>query len=219
NRLLPLLQPVRYANGDLHAIDALTHLLHLVKELGAIESIEEAEQLLTGLHEQLDPDWKLAVELQKENAREPEIRDGDQRFLYGRMANLLSHLSRGDLLYDQLSAAEPPDELPIHVGPAGVVLLHPMTARRRTIYAQAVVFARDTGESDGLANEYRSIAHFEGMRQQLAAGRGIVCPDNLTGTKRCQCSPGIRRAVHALGTLAVNGYFGTGEWERPACRA
>jgi hypothetical protein len=88
------------------------------------------------------------------------------------------------------------------------------------------VFYNDFGGDPGsiekvnvyeLRRDHRAILFFEGLRQQLLARKGIICPFNL-GRIRCQCTKEIHSSLARLSSLAADGLFGSGEWSSLPCK-
>jgi hypothetical protein len=63
---------------------------------------------------------------------------------------------------------------------------------------------------------HRRLLFFEGIRQQLVARKGFLCPFNQ-GKPECQCDKKTKQGLQRLAHLASDGLFGPGDWSFPPC--
>ena len=216
---LPLLQPLKYVDGDLVAVDATANLGRILKLVGAVKDPSEIKQLLEPMRAEMDEGWRLAVYLQEENAGEPIITEESGReYRYGVYARELLRISgSGDFMR---SSQEGPGTSPwsTDIGPLSYRVIYP-TPKRGLSTLQAEVWSLGGRAVDPLLETALiEISFFESLRQQLISPTGMLeCPNNTTGRRHCQCREEQRLLLHSVTRLALDGVFGQREFLPPSC--
>jgi hypothetical protein len=172
--------------------------------------------------------WRVALGLQLDEVRNPLSEENDFTSLYNAMARRLWRISRDELEVDVANDAFPTFRIADAIrsqilagkrlGPNGLVTLQPRVHGGRKYICQGEWLDRAEDPAGRLQIEHRTVLFCEGLRQQILAGKGIICPHNADGTRRCHCAEPIRQSLERLADAARGGAFGRGEWTRLPCR-
>jgi hypothetical protein len=188
------------------------------------------------MNEEADSNWRAVLSWLIADARKPEIEESNVKFIHGAFTQVLWRISRGEL--DDHSVEEPSQQAAQAaanfrnlisnslepLGPGTLMFLEQKAYRGRKFIRP--VFYNDFGGDPAsieevnmyeLQRSHRAILFFEGLRQQLLARKGIICPFNL-GRKRCRCTKEIHSWLARLSKLAADGLFGSGEWSSLPCK-
>ena len=102
------------------------------------------------------------------------------------------------------------------LGPSNFMELRQETYKKRSVIEWT--YFHDGEIASDLYDAHSRIIFFEGLRQQLLARKGIICPSNSKGRIRCRCSKTIHDGLSRLSGLAADGLFGSGEWSPLPCK-
>lgn len=232
--LIPLLQPVKISETDSepYAVNARDRLDTILDLLAGVESREVAKGLLQDLSQETASPWQEVLGLQLNAVGEYSIDRDYRRISYYRgFTKALWKITRGALDDDPSDEwiAEAPRRFQNHLstrqlplGAGTFVILQPRVRARRHFVG---LYWLDVGEDspgtpapEDLRRSHLGVVYCEGLRQQALRRTGFVCPYNVDGTSRCQCTRENQEALGRLSDLASDGLFGSGIWSRPPCR-
>jgi hypothetical protein len=222
--IVPLFQPVLKTENNIPlTCDAHAHLAAIFKLLDDVENVEEAYQRLEWLNEQEEEGWKLTLDTLIKWAREPvNEKDGIKHF-YGLFARKLWNISKGNvkehIVANSLLRATPTQMFQDVIasgsplgGGSGILLQRDMYKTQPFL---SVNYFGDNIEEE-VRDDQLTLLFYEGIRQQLIAREGFICPYNK-GLQRCNCKRIIQRHFLRLSHLALDGLFGPGNWSLPPC--
>jgi hypothetical protein len=221
--LIPILQPVTYPELPLesYAIDARQNLDRILGLIGDQETIEGIGNRIRSFTQEVGAEWRIALGMQIDYAREPEVELAGRRIMHGQFAHSLWTIARGhiDASLEEMQASR------IFLDAmrqgrwlgSNVLMLEPQRYRGRAIIGVTWLPVVDTTVPDDVQDAHFGILFGEGLRQQLLAKRGFVCPYSK-GKISCQCKKTTRGALMRLFAYANNGLFGPGEWAPPPCQ-
>ncbi len=236
--LVPLLQPINSEIGSDEtpsALDASARLRQIIAAWNTAGSEEAFERWLGELAKDEEIGQFLAIALQFANMRIPLSLNGGRGDYASACAEMLWRVTRGgvstipDHEDDQSfagafrSGVEAALAMRDEVGRAntlgtgGVVLLQPRLHRGRPVIGRSWLGEHRGAMAADIASTHVLLMFFEGLRQQLFERVGFACPNNVVGTRRCKCTPTVRRAMERLTDAARDGAFGPGMWTALAC--
>jgi hypothetical protein len=221
--LTPILQPVVFPEDGTapYARDAVANLKLVLQLVEGKETLHALGNSLRPLIADIATGWKDALWLQQNFAQQPLREEGGRQIFHGRFSEYLWKVCRGTL-------AETPDAttaVAMFLGAlrkgewlgSNVLLLEPQRYRRRDVIGTSWYPITTSELPPDIEGAHYILLFFEGLRQQLLIGKGIVCPFSR-GSKRCRCSPQERATLLRLSALAVDGAFGPGEWSLLPCK-
>lgn len=239
SHVVPLLQPIDVNVGDKlpRALDARSNLYSLVQLVDGVESAEEALLRLQPLIKESIQAWKIVLGIQIEMSQEAPIKEGGRWTTYGRIAQALLRVSRAALedgsvdstgessaqmikrVQSTISAGSP-------VGASTLAVLRRYTHKDRSFIGFRWLDGSEPTLAGAVQEEIKGdqlvILMLEGLREQLLAKRGIVCPCSVLSKQLnrggCQCRPVLRRGLVRLSEWAQDGLFGPGEWSPLPCK-
>jgi hypothetical protein len=227
--VIPLLQPIKTENKTLLADDARVHLDLVLNELESIDNAEAARQGLQQLYKQKRDEWRLALGLLYKWAKESVNENDDIEYSYRHFAQKLWSISKWNLETQQQNDTEDdfwfyaPEKLQgtFSNGSAfdtGIYITLQREMYRTQRFLAVYQWEMDDPVPQEVKNDQLLLLFFEGLRQQLEARKGFLCPYSK-GRQHCQCNQPIREYLRRLSHLASDGLFGAGEWSLSPCLA
>ncbi len=230
--VMPLLQPVVIGSASTalpYALDSRTRLKEIIDLLEGVDHPVIAADAVQRLAEEEVSTWRILLSLQLDAIGESSAGRGDFMRHYSSMVHRLWRITRGNIpdgptndtieqagksvagIRSQVMAGK-------SFGPTGLLNLHPHWQGGRR-YIGLVEWPLDAdSSSEKLQIDHRMVLFCEGLRQQLLAGKGINCPNNIDGTRHCYCPKPIRQSMKRLADVAGAGAFGPGQWSQLPCR-
>jgi len=242
--VIPLLQPVIGEEGERVKLyeanwylDVFSFIYNRI--IGHLENEEAAVrrlQLLNEGSEQLKKDregWRIALGTLMEWAGEPVRMVGGIERYYGASAQLLWYISRGNIEWRSADSLD--TNFLSHVDRTIEMLQGSLAKRspsgtgnvailqRRMYKTQSYIGIAHSGFQEGIISEefrrkHLTLLLFEGIRQQLVVRKGFICP-LMFGRQTCACVAQDRNGLRRLARLALDGFFGPGDWSLPPCLA
>jgi hypothetical protein len=218
-------------------LDVSSFIYHRI--IGHLENEEAAVRRLQLLNEESEQfrqereGWRIALGNLMEWAGEPVRMVGGIERYYGGFAQLLWYVSRGNIEWKSadsldtnlLSRADQAIEIlqgnlakQSPVGTGNVAILH-----RQMYKTRSYIGIAHSGFAEGIVSEefrrkHLTLLLFEGIRQQLIVRKGFICPF-MFGRQSCACVDQDRDGLRRLAHLALDGFFGPGDWSLPPCLA
>jgi len=231
--IIPLLQPVRInKNGRLGAYNTRNYIDTVLNIIESPENAEEAYQRLLVLNEKELKGWIAALLLVTKQFMEPfELTKEVWNIFMPDLEYLVFTLTRNGPGADYISLAEHVIEKFLTVTAADgllpkkykadYVVLSPVVKRTHNYDKLRMSFhGIDFPPSISLRyRNYTRVLFFEGLRQQILARKGFVCPNQQLPNRDlgCRCEPEVQELLRTLYYLARDGLFGPGEWSLPPC--
>jgi hypothetical protein len=234
SEVMPLVQPLEWRKDRLVAADATAQLYSLVDDLVKASSRRARMKLVRDRRAHFDPNWRIAVKLQQENAAKATQVAVNMGYRYGPMARRLLDIGLSDQLYDRIKLGGPVKDVENkYPSPhSSMSLINIRRHRGRSVFGWQNVRTDncppdETPTTPSLEATYWLLAFMEALRQQICVRRGIFCPFSAhagwggrgsDGSRRCQCPATMRAGLDRLADLGKAGLFGAGDWNSPPCQ-
>lgn len=226
--VIPLLQPViKNEDGSLSSANAHTHLEIVLDRWNRIKNAEEVICCLQDLVDQEREAWELTLDALLKAVKESANENGSYRPIDsdGSIEAMLWLISKGDQPDRYMSkGVQAAWAERAELGTRNYLILQQKLYRNQRYIGSVYpgVDEESYANTSKDAQEARKLAHskllfFEGLRQQILARKGFICPHSA-GRRRCQCDhPDTQRNLQRLSHLALDGLFGPGDWSPPPC--